>query len=148
MPTTPNTLLALDVGARRVGVAVASLASRLPRPVITLERDDTLFPTLQNLVEVEGVGALVVGFPRGMQGQRTAQTEAIMDFTAELRQHFALPIVMQDESLTSKHAEAELSARGRPYDKGAIDALAATYILEDFLRDHHSLTDPTELEQS
>ena len=137
MPVTPDSVLALDVGARRVGVSVASLAARLPRPLITLERDDTFFPTLQNIVEVEAVSAIVVGFPRGLHGQHTAQTQAIEDFTAELRQHFALPIYYQDEALTSRHAEAELRARGKLYDKGDIDALAATYILEDFLGELH-----------
>jgi putative holliday junction resolvase len=133
MVTTPKSVLALDVGARRVGVAVASLVAKLPHPVITLENDDTLWPALQTIVEVENVIGLVVGFPRGLQGQHTAQTTAIEAFTQQLRQHFALPIHMQDEALTSKHAETELRARGRPYDKGDIDSLAATYILEDWL---------------
>jgi putative Holliday junction resolvase len=133
MPATHSSVLALDVGAKRVGVSVTSLAARLPRPLITLLRDDTFFPALENIVEVEEVRTIVVGFPRGLHGQHTAQTQAIEDFTVELRQHFALPIHYQDEALTSKHAEAELRARGRLYDKGDIDALAATYILEDFL---------------
>ncbi len=76
------------------------------------------------------------GFPRGMQGQHTQQTDAIEAFVQELRQHIVLPIYMQDEALTSKHAKIELTAKGKPFDKGAIDALAATYILEDFLGDH------------
>jgi putative pre-16S rRNA nuclease len=141
MPTTPKSVLGLDVGARRIGVSVASLAARLPRPLITLEHDDTLFPTLENIVEVEGVTALIVGFPRGMQGQHTAQTQAIEDFATELRRHFALPLHFQDEALTSKHAQAELDARGKPYERGAIDSLAATYILEDFLREHGDLVE-------
>lgn len=134
-----RSVLALDVGARRVGVAVADLTARLPRPLITLERDDTFFAALESIVEVEAVGALVVGFPRGMQGQHTNQTRAIEDFTVELRTHFPLPLHMQDEALTSKQAETELIARGKPYDRGAIDALAATYILEDFLGEHREL---------
>jgi putative holliday junction resolvase len=138
MPATPKAILALDVGSRRIGVAVASLPARLPRPLITLERDDSLFPALQNIAEVEGAIALIVGFPRGMQGQRTAQTTAIEEFTDELRRHFALPVHFQDESLTSKHAEDELRARGRPYDRGDIDALAATYILEDWLHEQRT----------
>jgi putative Holliday junction resolvase len=138
MPLTPKSVLSLDVGARRVGVAVATLEARLPRPLITLERDDTLFAALENIAEVEAAIALVVGFPRGMQGQHTKQTAAIEDFAQELREHFALPLHFQDEALTSKHAEAELDGRGRPYDKGDIDALAATYILEDFLREHQN----------
>ena len=136
MPQTPNpSLLALDVGARRVGVAIASLVARLPRPLITLLRDDTLFPTLHTIVEVEGVTKLIVGFPRGLQGQHTAQTEAIEAFVEELKQQFALPVLLQDEALTSKHAEDELRMRGKPFEKEDIDSLAATYILEDYLKE-------------
>lgn len=135
MPVIHRSILALDVGTKRIGVAVASLEARLPHPLITLDWDDTFFAALENIIEVEGVGALVVGFPRGMQGQHTAQTAAIETFTQQLREHVVLPIHMQDESLTSKHAEAELRAKGRPYDRAAVDALAATYILEDFLNE-------------
>lgn len=139
MAHSPSSVLALDVGARRIGVAIATFPARLPRPLITLLWDDTFFPALETIVEVEGVRALVVGFPRGLQGQHTAQTTAIETFTQGLREHFALPIDMQDEALTSKHAEAELKARGKPYDRGDIDALAATYILEDWLAEHQEL---------
>lgn len=136
MDQTPKSLLALDVGSVRVGVAIASLVAKLPRPHITLQNDETLFPMLQTIVEVEAVGAIIVGFPRGMQGQHTKQTEAIEQFVSELKKHVALPIYLQDEALTSRHAEAELRAKGKAYDKGDIDALAATYILEDFLGEH------------
>jgi len=135
MSLPPTAILALDVGSKRVGVAIASLAAQLPRPLITLHRDETLFPTLQTIAEVENVSKLIVGFPRGMQGQHTKQTEAIEDFVRELKQHFALPVVMQDEALTSKHAEDELRARGKPFEREDIDSLAATYILEDYLRE-------------
>jgi putative holliday junction resolvase len=111
----------------------------LPRPVITLQRDDTFWTTLQNIVEVEHVGLVVVGWPRGLEGQHTNQTAAIEAFVAELRQHVALPIHYQDEALTSRHAEAELQGRGKIYSKEDIDALAATYILDDFLASHQEL---------
>jgi len=139
MATIPDTIIGLDVGAKRVGVAVASLTARLPRPLITLNRGEAFFSMLTDVVNAEGARALVVGFPRGMQGQHTRQTGVIEDFTAELRHHFTLPIQYQDEALTSRHAEAELEARGKPYQRGDIDALAATYILEDFLSEHHDL---------
>ncbi|HVX23730.1 MAG TPA: Holliday junction resolvase RuvX [Candidatus Saccharimonadales bacterium] len=135
----PRSVLALDVGARRIGVAVASETARLAHPVITLHTDDTLWIGLEQIVEVENVRLLVVGFPRGLRGQVTAQTQAIEAFVTELRQHFPLPIVMQDEALTSKHAEAELQARGKLYTKEEVDALAATYILEDYLTEHKEL---------
>ncbi len=134
MTKIPSSVLALDVGAKRIGVAVASFVARLPHPLITLNAtDENFFAALESIVEVENVTVIVVGFPRGMQGQHTAQTTAIEEFVAELRTHFALPIHFQDEALTSKHARAELEARGKPYDKGDVDALAATYILEDWL---------------
>jgi len=131
--TAPKSVLGLDVGARRVGVATASLASHLPRPLTTLMRDDKFFPALRNLIADEDAAALVVGLPRGLEGQVTAQTKAVEAFTDELKQHSDLPVHLQDEAVTSKQAEAELKSRGKPYRRGDIDALAATYILEDWL---------------
>jgi len=139
MPTTLKSVLALDVGSKRVGVAVASLQARLPRPLVTLSADDKLFAQLAAIVRREEVGRLVVGLPRGLDGQQTAQTESTLTFTKTLQSHFDLPIDMQDEALTSKHAEEELSKRGKPYQPADIDALAATYILEDWLREHQEL---------
>lgn len=146
MPQPPKSIIALDVGSVRVGVAVASLIARLPRPLTTLERERDFFAELEKLIKDEDAGALVVGFPRGMQGQSTAQTTATEDFVIDLRQHVSLPIVFQDEALTSNKAEAELEARGRNYAKADVDALAATYILEDFLSEHALLSDLKELE--
>lgn len=139
MPATTRSVLALDVGEQRVGVAVASLAARLPRPLVTLKRDSTFFKELQNIIDTENVEALAVGFPRGLGGQHTAQTQTVEAFAAELRKHCGVPIHFQDEAVTSKQAEAELEARGKPYARGDIDALAATYILEDFLSEHKEL---------
>ena len=121
------------------------MIARLPRPLITLDRERDFFIELQNLISVEEAGAVVVGFPRGMQGQSTAQTESIQDFVEELKQHILLPIVFQDEALTSKKAESELEARGANYSKADIDALAATYILEYFLSEHDLTADLQEL---
>lgn len=130
-----NSVLALDVGGKRVGVAVASIIAKLPRPLITLDNDESFMSSLQNIIEVEDVGAMVVGYPRDMKGDSTQQTKDVEAFTAKLRQEFAMPIIYQDEALTSKHAEAELDAKGKNYVRGDIDSLAATYILQDFLND-------------
>jgi len=141
MPAVPKSVLALDVGSKRVGVAVASLQARLPRPLVTLQvTDNGVLPALEDLIKSEDVGRLVVGLPRGMEGQSTAQTESTLEFSKALQQHFNLPIDMQDEALTSIRAEEELRKRGKPYKPGDIDALAATYILEDWLLTHKELT--------
>ncbi len=96
MATNPSSVLALDVGARRVGVAVATVQARLARPLITLLQGEAFFNALETIIEVEGVQIVVVGFPRGMQGQHTAQTDAIEAFVEQLKQHVPLPIHMQD----------------------------------------------------
>lgn len=139
MTKAPDAILALDVGGKRIGVAIASLIARLPRPLITLENNETFMDELKGIIEAENVGAIVIGFPRGQQGQETAQTKVIEAFTKQLREELALPVRFQDESVTSKQAEQELQARGGQYERGDIDALAATYILEDFLRDAQNL---------
>jgi putative Holliday junction resolvase len=134
MPAVPNSVLALDVGNKRVGIALASLVARLPQPLTTLERGDTFFTQLTEVIDREGIGEIVVGWPRGLNGQSTAQTAVTEAFTKELSQHFAnLSIHKQDEALTSKQAESELQARGKTYGRGDIDALAACYILADWL---------------
>jgi putative Holliday junction resolvase len=129
-------VLTLDVGERRIGVALADLHSRLPAPLTTLERSESTFDDIHRLIDQHGVAILVVGLPRGLDGQHTSQTVAVEEFKAELERTLSVPVYWQDEALTSRLAEDELKARGRPYKKADIDALSATYILEDFLRDH------------
>jgi putative Holliday junction resolvase len=126
-------MLALDVGERRVGVAVANSLARLARPLTTLERGEDFWQQLEALITRETATRLVVGLPRNLRGDATAQTAAIESFIVELKQHTKLDIATQDEALTSRQAEAELRRRGKPFAKGDIDALAATYILEDYL---------------
>jgi len=138
MPDAIATILALDVGERRIGVAVASQAVRLANPLTTIENNDSVLDTLATLAREQHAAALVVGMPRGMSGQRTKQTEIIEAFVLGVRQRLDLPIYWQDEALTSHQAKKELEARGKPYVKEEIDALAACYILEDFLKEHFS----------
>ena len=134
--TQTSTIVALDVGSKRIGVAIASLAARLPRPLTTLEHGPKLWRELQELVAAEHVRLLVVGLPRGLSGQSTPQTAEVEAFAAQLQQAVGLPMHWQDEAVTSRQAEAELQERGKPYVKGDIDALSATYILEDYLKEH------------
>lgn len=136
MLTTHKSVLGLDVGNKRIGIAVASLAARLPRPLVTLEWNDTFFKALDDIIQAEDAGTLVVGLPRSLEGEHTDQTNTVEAFAEELRKHSGMPVDMQDEALTSRHAEAELEERGKPYERGDIDALAATYILQDWLAEH------------
>lgn len=131
-----STLMALDVGERRIGVAVAGAQARLAGPLTTLIRSESTNQAIQQLIDEHDAQVLVVGLPRGLEGQHTAQTMAVEEFKAALERHLNIPVYWQDEALTSRQAESELESRGRPYKKEDIDALSATYILEDFMGDH------------
>lgn len=133
----PYEIFALDVGSVRIGVARASSLVRLPEPLVTLANGPDIVEQVRLLCVEHDVKELIVGLPRGLEGQETAQTAAVREFVAELSQKLAIPILFQDEALTSKKAEAELSDRGKPYGKADIDALAATYILDDYLKSQH-----------
>jgi putative Holliday junction resolvase len=124
------------VGTKRIGVAASDVQTRLPRPLTTLEAGQSTAQQLQTLVEQQGAIGLVIGLPRGLEGQETAQTQAVREFVEKLKSDIRLPYYWQDEAVTSRQAKAELQGRGKPYAKGDIDALSATYILEDFWRDH------------
>ena len=80
---------------------------------------------------------MVVGLPRNMHDQDTAQTAYVRRFAEGLRREIrTIAVEFQDEAETSRKAESELMARKKPYTKGDIDALAATYILQDYLDQH------------
>jgi putative holliday junction resolvase len=134
-----SSILGMDVGEKRVGLAVTSLEAKLPQPLRTIDRS-TVFDELPAIIEEENIMHLVIGLPRNLSGRSTAQTKATESFVDELRQHITLPITLQDEAVTSKQAEAELKARGKTYRREEIDALAAVYLLEDYLATQTEMT--------
>lgn len=130
----PQYILALDYGDKRVGVAIAHVIARLPRPLTTLQNGDTLLEDIRKLVTQESVGLVLVGLPRGMDGGYTAQTKAAEQFAKELSGELDVRVELADESLTSVDAEGALG--GEAHTKADIDALAASYILERYLVEH------------
>lgn len=127
-------LMALDVGNKRIGVALAHKVARLPRPLLTLPHSETVMADIQALIAREMVGVVVVGLPRGMDGGYTEQTRSAEAFKNELEKAVTVPVYLADETLTSVQAEVEL--KGKNHTKGDIDSLAACYILESFLQDN------------
>jgi putative holliday junction resolvase len=136
MLNSDDSILALDVGGQRIGIAKANAIARIASPLRTIENSADVISVIQRIVQQEQVAVMVVGHPRGLSGQTTDQTRVVESFADELRKHLSIPVNMQDEAVTSQKAEDELKQRGKPYQKGDIDALAAVYILEDFLSDH------------
>lgn len=128
-----SSILALDIGEKRVGVAIAEAPIFLAHPVVTLDAQ-LLQTELEKLIKERDVATVVVGYPRNQAGEPTAQTQAVESVIKALALPENVELKWQDESLTSVKAEEELESRGKPYQKGDIDALAATFILEDYLK--------------
>ena len=118
--------LALDVGDRRIGVAVGDDAHGLVRPLRTVSRRSVVkdLAELKRVARDEKVDALVIGLPLTLRGEEGHQAERVRRF-ATAAEELGLPVQLYDERHTS--TEAEL--------RGAkdIDAGAATILLEDFL---------------
>lgn len=131
-----TTVMALDIGEVRTGVAIARAGLGIATPLQLLQQSENFSEQVVSLVKSEAVTTLVVGLPRNMQGDKTEQTRYTEVQVAEIKRHLTIPVYFVDESLTSVKAEEELRAKGVQGDKGQVDMLAATYILEDFLKEH------------
>jgi putative Holliday junction resolvase len=140
MQTAINNILALDYGERRIGVAVANTLARLPQPLKAIEQSAKMWKDMRAIIDAESIDVCVIGLPRNLSGDDTAQTKNARAFAKELEERMQLPVFLQDEALTSVQAEAELTAHGKRFDKGMVDSLAAVYILGDYLAAHQEYT--------
>ena len=127
--------VALDVGEKRLGVALARDDIKIAMAYDTLNVDGGEVQAIAEIIVREKADVLVVGYPRNQAGEPTKQTEFVERFIEQLRD-IVSKIVFQDESLTSVKAEEILNARNQPYAKGEVDALAASLILQDYLETH------------
>jgi len=127
-----KTFLALDVGEKRIGVAVGDDGVRIAIAFDTIDVDGKELERIARLVVNENVQTIVVGYPRNQSGEATAQTAYVEQFAAQLKD-LGPNVIFQDESLTSVLAEQRLKSYKKPYTKGDIDAQAAAMILQDYL---------------
>jgi len=135
-------VIGIDVGARRIGLAISDATRTLARPLEALavadDRDavDRVAARIAELARDEdGVAGIVVGVPRRLDGSATDATARATAFVDALRARTGLPVATEDERLTSVEAESRLSARERDWKKrkAKIDAAAAAIILQDYL---------------
>lgn len=133
--TKNKSLIALDVGEKRIGVAVADGSVRIAVAYDTFIVDGTEIQNIAELIIKESADTLVIGYPRNQSGDATAQTAYVEAFAEQLAD-LDVDIKFQDESLTSVMAEDRLKAQKAPYEKGDIDALAAAIILQDYIETH------------
>lgn len=130
-------ILAIDYGARRMGLAVSDPLGITAQGLETLERKNkrTDFARLASVLREYEVREIVLGLPLRMSGETGTQSLKVAEFAESLRQRFQLPVHLWDERLTSAEAnrllrEAEVSSRKRAQ---AVDRMAAVLILQSFL---------------
>jgi len=135
-------VLAVDVGARRVGLAISDASGTLARPLETIavasaaDAVDRVARRIDDLVrEDDGLAAIVVGMPAALDGTATPESARVSAFIAALSKRTPLAIATEDERLTSREAERRLAARERDWKKRKrqLDAAAAAIFLQDYL---------------
>jgi putative Holliday junction resolvase len=139
--------LGIDYGERRIGLALSDPIGLLASPWKRLPNDANVGAAARRLAgEVRalqadegGLDAIVIGLPRRLSGEPNEQTARVQKLAQLLAAEVAVPIVLQDERLTSHEADELLARRERDWRrrKDRLDAMAAALILQDFL-DHRS----------
>lgn len=127
-------IIGLDIGEKRIGVARADSNTRIAVPVGFILNDESVWDEIGRLSRVQSTNWFVLGLPRSNEGNETKQSLFVRQFAKTLAEKVPeVKVRFQDESLTSVVAEERLKARKKPYEKGDIDAEAATIILQDFM---------------
>jgi putative Holliday junction resolvase len=134
-------ILAVDVGRRRVGLAISDPSGTLARPLTTLSvTGSTMLSSVVAAIErlsseADGLARIVVGLPRHLDGTESAETRIVEQFVSALRKRTEVPVVTEDERLSSREAESRLALRERDWRKrkANLDAAAAAVILQDHL---------------
>jgi putative pre-16S rRNA nuclease len=135
--------LGIDYGHRRIGLAISDPTGLLARPWKTIARHGNYMQVANALVaeieqlacEEDGLAGVVLGFPRTLGGDATDQTEAVSAVAEALRVRLEVPVVLQDERLSSREAESRLARRVKSWRdrKLLLDAASAAVILQDYL---------------
>jgi putative Holliday junction resolvase len=143
-------VLALDVGERRVGIAISDPTGALARPLQGLIRGSRAedFATISDIVAEYDVGLIVVGQPLSLNGSEGPQARRIAGYAERLAEYLPTPVILWDERYTTAEAE-EILRQGRSEKKrrrarasGELDAIAAAVILQSYLDSHYRDDEP------
>jgi putative Holliday junction resolvase len=135
--------LGIDYGERRIGLALSDVTGLLASPWKRLPNDANLAAAAKRLADEirelqadeSGLGAVVIGLPRRLNGEPTDQTARVQKLAQLLGAEVTVPIALQDERLTSHEADQLLAQRERDWRrrKDQLDAMSAALILQDYL---------------
>src|SRR5437879_6461310 len=140
-------VLALDVGSRRIGLAVSDALGITAQGLDTLHRKNKRsdMAELQRIVSTYDIGEIVMGNPLQMSGSEGTQSGKISEFAEQLRHRLGVPVHLWDERLTSAEAHRILDESGQSKDrmqrKGKVDRIAAVLILQSFMESRSTLND-------
>ncbi len=134
-------ILALDVGTQRIGLAITDELGLIAHPLTVIKRKNDIqaLQEIKKIIKEQKVKKIVVGMPYNFQGEIGTMGKKVVAFIEKLKTITDVPLIFWDESFTTTEAEtvlikADLSRRRR---KKVVDKLAATLILESFLRAMH-----------
>ncbi|MFH1753358.1 MAG: Holliday junction resolvase RuvX [Candidatus Omnitrophota bacterium] len=125
--------LALDVGSKRIGLAISDALGITAQGLETIERGDE--HALENIIKERDVSEIVIGLPLNMDGTKGERAQDAILFAESLKNKFSMPVKMWDERLSTLHAEREM-IRGdlsRKKRKRLNDMLAAQLILQNYM---------------
>ncbi|MBE2201051.1 MAG: Holliday junction resolvase RuvX [Anaerolinea sp.] len=135
--TIKGRILALDLGEKRIGVAVSDATRTIARSLTVLPRKSRRedHERIARIIAEQQANLLVVGLPIPLNGVEGEKAAWVRDYTAELQQHIPIPVVFWDEALTTVQAYDSLRQRGKraKQAKERIDAVAAAFILQSYL---------------
>jgi putative Holliday junction resolvase len=130
-------ILSLDLGTKRIGVAVSDSLGMLAHPfdVWAWKSIEYLLEQLKTTIEQQNIKKLVIGVPWTMKGTTSKKTEEVLEIINKLEKSLDLPVIKIDERLTSKMAQDSLKIMGKKpsRNKSKIDQLAAVIILQSYL---------------
>jgi putative holliday junction resolvase len=130
-------IMGLDVGKRRIGIAITDPLAITARPHSTIDRGKDAPARIESIIAELEIGMILVGLPVHLSGVEGEQAKDVRKFVEKLQTRVTIPIEFRDERLTTVEAEYRLSDRRGDWRKRKkkIDAVAASVLLEDYLRE-------------
>jgi putative Holliday junction resolvase len=127
-------VLGLDFGTKYIGIALSDPFKSIAFPYGKIEPDKAI-AKIKEILGEESIESIVLGLPRALKGNETAMTGLVKEFRQELEKHVTVPIIFQDERLTSSFVGKQLTAQGvnQKKQREIKDALEATQILQGYL---------------
>jgi len=135
MSVTIGRMLGLDLGERRIGVAISDELGMIASPLTMVPRPGDVEQQIGKLIADYGIVRIVIGLPVGLSGREGPQAKEIRDYTERIKGAFGVPFEFWDERMTTSIAEKSLIASGTRRDKRKqhIDAMAAAVMLQSYL---------------